>query len=119
VEAVVVDVEVVVVGVLVENPQVGGVGLVATLQAARLAVLEPLHRRWHSLPARFRGHASLQSFNLAAISLLQSLWHLASPDDASTRQASNAGTTRARRLRLGGAAGSEPTSLWIISFSVR
>jgi hypothetical protein len=62
-----------VVVVLVESPQVGGAGLVAMLQASRLAFLEPLHCRWHSLPALFRGHATLHAFNVAAISLLQSL----------------------------------------------
>jgi hypothetical protein len=36
---------VVVVVVLVENPQVGGIGLAAILQAATLAFLEPLHCR--------------------------------------------------------------------------
>jgi len=114
VEVVVVEV---VVEVLVESPQVGGVGLVAILQAARLTFLESLHRRWHSLPTLFRGHAPLQAFNVAAISLLQSLWHLASADDASARHASNDGSTRARRLRFGGAAANEPTILCIIFFS--
>src|SRR5262249_52035556 len=111
VEVVVVEVVVV---VLVESPQMGGVALVATLQAARLASLECVHCRRHSLPALFRGHAPLQAFNVAAISLLQSLWHLASAEDASTRHASNDGSTRARRLRLGGAAASEATILRII-----
>jgi len=118
VEVVVVEVMVVVV-VPVESPQVGGVARVAILQAARLAFLESLHCRWHSLPTLFRGQAPLQAFNVAAISLLQSLWHFAFADDASARHASNDGSTRARRLRLGGVAASEPTSLRIIFFSVR
>ena len=112
-------VEVVVLVVLVESPQVGGIGLTAILQAATLAFLEPLHCRWHSLPALFRGHAPLHAFTVAAISLLHSLWHLASTDDASARHASNDGSTRARRLRFGGATASEPTILRIIFFSAR
>ena len=110
-------VEVVVVVVLVEGPQVGGIGLAAILQAARLAFLEPLHCRWHSRPVLFRGHAPLHAFTAAAISLLQSLWHLASADDASARHASNDASTRARRLRLGGAAASKPTIRRITFFS--
>ena len=103
--------------VLVESPQVGGVGLVAALQAARRAFLEPLHCRWHSLPALFRGHVPLHAFNVPAISLLQSLWHLASADDASARHVNNDRSTRARRLRLGGAAASKPTIRRITFFS--
>jgi hypothetical protein len=93
----------------VESPQVGGVGLVAILQAARLALLERLHCRWHSLPALFLGHAPLQALNVAAIRVVQSLWHLASANDASARHASNDRSTAARRPRLVGAAVSEPT----------
>jgi hypothetical protein len=110
-------VEVVVLVVLVESPQVGGIGLTAILQAATLAFLEPLHCRWHSLPALFRGHAPLHAFAVAAISLLHSLWHLASTDDASARHASNDGrSTRARRSRFGGATASGPTILRTIFF---
>src|SRR5262249_39324059 len=50
----VVVVEVMVVVVSVESPQVGGVARVAILQAARLAFLKSLHCRWHSLPTLFR-----------------------------------------------------------------
>lgn len=113
----VVVVEVVLVVVIVESPQVGGVGLVAALQAARRAFLGPLHCCRHSLPALFRGHAPLHAFNVAAISLLQSLWHLASAGDASARHVNNDRSTRARRLRLGGAAASKPTIRRIIFFS--
>ena len=113
----VVVVEVVVLVVFVESPQVGGIGLAAILQAATLAFLEPLHCRWHSRPALFRGHAPLHAFTVAAISLLHSLWHLASTDDASARHASNdERSTRARRSRFGGATASEPTILRTIFF---
>jgi hypothetical protein len=113
----VVVVEVVVVEVLVEGPQVGGVGFVAALQAARRAFLEPSHCRRHSLVALFRGHVPLHAFNVPPISLLQSLWHLASADDASARHVNNERSTRARRPRLGGAAASKPTIRRIIFFS--
>jgi hypothetical protein len=76
-----------------------------------------LHCRWHSLPALFRGHVPLHAFNVPAISLLQSLWHLASADDASARHVNNDRSTRARRLWLDGAAASKPTIRRIIFFS--